>query len=460
MSPRSRRGSIFACLLLASAVTFTVSSVVGDVPVAGAAGLGAGGEYHPLPPTRIFDSRAGSPINSNGAALSTAANGGAADVKVLGLGGIPAAASEVLAVAVSFTVVNPQRAGFLTVYPSGSSPGTSSVLNFGPGQTVPNLSVLTLGANGNVTVKISGNVGTADVLVDVFGWFSTSTSSAEGARLIPVSPGRIFDSREPAFVASAAPLGQGETVVLPIRGADAKNPNITDIVPSSNEVTGVVVNVTGINDLPGSSNTFVSVVPENPSGAVTTSNLNLVPGQVKANLVIVPVGADGAIRLYNNAGSTHLAVDVVGYMRGNQNAATRLGRVVPLTSPFRTFDTRQQEFGNVPLGAGQAETWSFDKFVASVTLDNQPVGKQIAIIGNLTGTSLTRSAASIPANTYFTMYPSDATRPLSSNINVTEGADVPNLAVVKLSANNSIDAYNNAGNIHYIFDAAAVVLTD
>src|SRR4051794_13183441 len=260
MSPRSRKGSLFACVLLASALTFTVSAVGGDVPVARAAGLGAGGEYHPLPPTRIYDSRASSPINSNGAALSTATNGGAADVKVLGLGGIPASPSEVLAVAVSFTIVNPQRAGFLTVYPSGSSPGTSSVLNFNPGQTVPNLSILTLGANGNITVKISSNVGTADVLVDVFGWFSTSTSTAAGARLIPVSPGRIFDSRVAAFRAGAAPLGQGETVVLPIRGVDAKNPDITDIVPNSSEVTGVVVNVTGINDQPASSNTFISVL--------------------------------------------------------------------------------------------------------------------------------------------------------------------------------------------------------
>ena len=34
------------------------------------------------------------------------------------------------------------------------------------------------------------------------------------------------------------------------------------------------------------------------------------------------------------------------------------------------------------------------------------------------------------------------------------------MAVVKLGADNSIQAYNNAGNMHYVFDVAAVVLND
>jgi len=202
------------------------------------------------------------------------------------------------------------------------------------------------------------------------------------------------------------------------------------------------------------------VLPTPPVQPVTTSNLNLTPGQIKANLVVVPVSADGSIWLYNNGGQTHLAVDVVGYMLANQDPNTRLGRVIPLTSPFRAFDTRLPAFGNVPLGPGQSETWSFSKFVASVTLGGQAVGNQIALLGNLTGTALTRVFPATPVSTYVTLYPSDVTTPLSSNINVTEGANVPNMSIVKLGADGGIKAFNNAGYIHYLFDVSAVVLQD
>jgi hypothetical protein len=459
MPHRRRSRSLIAAAVLASVAAFAMGTGVGRVPAAHAtADLGAGGEYHPLTPTRIFDTRAPG-INSPVGKISTSSTGGFADVAILGQGGIPASAADVLAVAVSITVVTPTSEGYLQVYPTGSAAGISSVLNYAVGQNVPNMSVLTVGAGGKLTIKLVTPIpGVADVLIDVFGWFSTSAYSTAGARLIPVSPGRIYDSREPSFNPGGAPLGQGTTVNVPIRGADAKNPDITDIVPASSNVVGVVLNVTGINDQVGSANTFVSVVPDRPVGALTTSNLNLAPGQIKANLVIVPVGADGAVWLYNNSGKTHLAVDVVGYMLANQDRTTRLGRVIPLASPFRAFDTREAGFGNVQLGPGQAETWSFSQFVNSVTLDGNPVGNQLALLGNLTGTGLTRYVPTSPVSTYFTVYPDDVTKPFSSNINVTEGANIPNMAVIKLGADDGIKAYNNGGYIHYLFDVSAVVL--
>ena len=464
MLNRRRRGAAIAGAVLAGVLTVSIGSSIGQVPPAHAAGLGAGGEYHPLTPARIFDTRSPG-INSTSGAIPTSSTGGSVDVHILGQGGIPASSSDVLAVAINITVDKPTSKGYLQVYPTGSTTGISSVLNFSAGQTVPNLTVLTVGSGGNITVKlVTPTAGTGDVLIDVFGWFSTSNFATSGARLIPVGPARIYDSREPSFNPTAQPLGQTDVVRVPIRGADAQNPTVTDVVPSSPDVVGVVLNVTGINDQTGSTNTFVSVLPEDPTGPVTTSNLNLVPGQVKANLVIVPVtNADGAIRLYNNAGKTHLAVDVVGYMLANQNPVTKLGRVIPLTSPFRAFDTREASFGGAQLGSGQAESWSFSQFVSSVTLDGQPVGNEIALLGNLTGTGLSRVYPTAPVASYFTLYPSDApSRPLSSNINVTEGVDlaVANMAVVKLGADDQIKAYNNAGNIHYLFDVSAVVLQD
>ena len=444
------------------AASLTVAGAPGlSVLVASAAGLGAGGEYHPLVPTRVFDTRSPG-INSVVGAIPTRSNGPTVDVALLGQGGIPASAAEVLAVVVSITVTGPTQAGYLSAFPSGAAAGTSSVVNFAAGQTVPNLTVVTVGANGRLTLQlVSGPTGTANVFVDVFGWFSTSASAVSGARLIPVGPARIFDSREASFNGTGLPLSAGALVPVAIRGADAQTPSITDVVPNDPNVVGVVLNVTGVNNVATSRSTFVSVLPENPVGNPTTSNLNLTPGQIKANLVIVPVSnADGAIRLFNALGDTHIVVDVVGYMLANQNPATRLGRVIPLAAPFRVFDTREAAFGNVQLGPGQVESWSFGQFASTVSLGGVPVGNQAALLGNLTATGLTRVYPTAPVSTFLTVYPTDVARPNSSNINIPEAAAVPNMAVVKLSPTDEIKVFNSSGYVHYLFDISAVVLDD
>jgi hypothetical protein len=229
---------------------------------------------------------------------------------------------------------------------------------------VPNLAIIVPGRDGKVSVRLvsGGAVGSAHVLIDVFGWFSTSAHPESGARLVPAGPGRLYDSRP-----IGDPLGPRETLRLPIRGADAVNPTVRDIVPDDPNVIGVLVNVTGVNVRPASTTTHVSVVPELPAGGgdPRTSNLNLRPGQVKANLVLVPIGADGAIRIVNRAGETDVVVDVVGYLVRGLPVDTRAGRVVPLTAPLRVLDTRRPEWGAAPLGAARAEDWSFAAFAAT-----------------------------------------------------------------------------------------------
>ena len=465
MQSRHRTRSIVGASLIATLLALTSLSFGSTSPVAHAVpvSLGAGGEYHPLTPDRIYDTR--DPlINTPIGPVLTSPAGGFATVHVLGEGGVPNTATDVLAVVVNITVASPSKAGYLQAYPAGSAAGISSVVNFVAGQTVPNLMVVTLGTGGDITLKLSTvGLGTADVLVDVFGWFSTSSYGTNGARLIPVGPARIWDTRENGFYGNGQPIGQGQTLLVPIRGADSRLPSMTDIVPNDPNVVGVILNVTGINTEPNNLDTFISVLPENPVGPVTTSNLNLARNQVKANLVIVPVtNADGAIRIYNNSAKVHVAVDVVGYMRANEDDTLhpRAGRVIPLVSPFRAFDTRDPAFGNAQLGPNQAEAWSFSQFVSSVTLGGQWVGNQGALLGNLTGTGLTRVSPYFPVSTFFTVYPGDVARPFSSNINVTEGANVPNMAVLKLGANGEIRAFNNSGYIHYLFDVSAVVLAD
>ncbi|MEX2626120.1 MAG: hypothetical protein WD225_04510 [Ilumatobacteraceae bacterium] len=455
--------------------------------------LGAGGEFHPLEPQRVLDTRAGVNIEAGSRPLLPG-EGQAFEVSLSGQGGLPemdlapgddgaeagtSGDHPVLAVALSVTVVEPTQRGYLRAFGSDEEEGTSSIVNFSADETVPNMTILAPGADGSITVRLvsegaEGSEGTAHVLIDVFGWFSKGTYSENGSRLIPVGPGRIFDSRNPTF--GGDPVGPGEFVEVPVAGADSLDPEIADIVPDSDGVTGALVNVTGVNQGSGSEPTFVSVVPDEPADGVppTTSNLNLRADHVKANLVMVPVGPDGSIWLYNSAGDTHLVVDVVAYLEPRP-VDTRVGRVIPLRQPLRVLDTRQDEFGALRLGAGQGEDWTFRCFVADVRIGEDWVGSQSAFLGNLTATGLEPSPDypewGPDISSYLTVYPSSddsSTPPEASNLNIAEGESVANAALFRYGSREvegepdpySVRVYNFEGEVHYLVDAAAVVLED
>lgn len=460
-----------AALVGVSAVVSTAASSPGAPADAQSTALGAGGEYHPLTPARIFDSR--TRLNDVAPLGAKPANpqGLTFDVDILGQGGVPSEVggvnTDVLAVVANVTVVGATLDGYLSIYPTGAAPGESSLVNFAPAEAVPNLAVLGVGAGGKSTISLvtPQGAGSAHVLIDVFGWISTSQyvdGADSGARFKPIAPSRVLDTRStptPAGWPGGQPIGTMQQLTLPIRGANG-------VVPNSADVTGVMVNVTAANNAPGSQPTFLSVTPSpTPAGAEpATSVTNVSVGQVKANMAIVPVGDDGSIRIFNRSGATHVIVDVLGYLERGAPDTTRAGRVIPLDAPFRVFDTRQVAFASTPLGFATKEEWSFKAFAESVSLDGTPVGAQSALIGNLTGTGLAPLVSGQAVTTYMTVYPGNGAPPNSSNINVTPGRSVPNMSLLTYGTVGAdpymISAFNFDGSIHYLLDVYAVVLAD
>lgn len=464
------RLAVAAVAVIAAAVAATPSSS-GPVVSAQTTTLGAGGEFHPLQPVRILDTRNGINDVAPAGRKPTSPQGVTFAVDILGQGGIPAERNgvntDVLAVVANVTVVDATLDGYLSIRPTGAKPGESSLVNFAPVEAVPNLAVLGIGTGGTSTISLvtPNGAGSAHVLIDVFGWISTSQygdSADSGARIVPVGPSRVLDTRSvptPAGWPGGQPIGGFQQLTLPIRGANG-------VVPNSANVTGVVVNVTAANNNPGSVPTFLSVTPTATPGGVepATSVTNVAPGQVKANTAIVPIGDDGAIRIFNRSGATHVIVDVLGYLQRGVTETTRAGRVIPLDAPFRVFDTRQPAFGAAPLGFASKEDWSFKAFAESVTLNGTPVGAQSGLLGNLTGTGLAPLYPGQPVTTFMTIYPGNGAPPNSSNVNVTPGRSVPNMSLLSYGTVGadpySIAAYNFDGSIHYLLDVYAVVLAD
>jgi hypothetical protein len=119
------------------------------------------------PPQRLYDSR---PTERPGAIDLPAQpleRNTQRSMVLTGVAGVPS--TGVAALVLNVTAVNPEGAGFLTVYPCGGERPEVSNLNFVPGSITANAVLVAPGAGGRVCFFANT---TTDVVVDVGGWFS------------------------------------------------------------------------------------------------------------------------------------------------------------------------------------------------------------------------------------------------------------------------------------------------
>lgn len=356
--------------------------------------------YVPLTPSRLLDTR------TNGAKLGA---GASLDLGVTGVGGVPT--SGVSAVVLNVTATNLSGpASFLTVFPAGSPRPLASTLNMTQGATVPNLTVARVGAGGRVSIY--NNLGTVDVVVDVQGWYATTT--AGGSRYNALPPSRVLDTR------SGSPVPGGTSIDLTVAGAGG--------VPATG-VTAVALNVTATN-LNGAES-FVTAYPAG-AGRPLASNLNVFSGRSTANLVIVQV-SDGRISLYNNAGTVDLAADVQGWFGSG-------GATMVSVPPVRDLDTRNGGGAVAPAG-------TISLTVAGV--NGVPPSGVTAVVLNVTVTNTSGPES------FLTVFPSGTGRPEASNINFLQGQTVANLVIARVGPDGKILIYNNLGTVDVVADVQA-----
>jgi hypothetical protein len=478
------RRTFGAALVCASLVSVTAVSGPSAGVVSAQTSIDAGGEFHPLTPRRILDTRPGANSLNDvapkgpkaaGFGTGTSIRNGEFNFNPLGRGGLPADADDILAVVATVTVVDSTRGGYLAVYPKGVVFGgpdgkgdVSALITYAPGQAVSNLAIVGVGDDNSITFNLfMDGAGTANVVVDVFGFISTSKYGTSGSRLEIVTPGRILDTRTAPNPRPGKSMGPKDSIALQIRGVTAVQPTVKNIVPNDPSITAVMVNLALVNNKAGSKATYITATPDPLGTGKPTASSLAAAGIVKANTAIVPIGKDGKIHLYNLAGDMDLVVDVLGYFKSGVDASTNRGRVVPLQGPFRAFDTRLAEFGDAPLQAGSAEEWSFENFADSVTLNpgatNEDEGpSQQGFIGDLVAVGLQNPSGS---GSYLQLVPGGlTTRPLSANVNFGIGEAVPNMSLVKYGESGTdkhvIEAFNAHGSVDYILDVYAIVLDD
>lgn len=184
------------------------------------------------------------------------------------------------AAALNVTVTEPDRDGWLAVYPCGTKPPTSSA-NFRAGQVVANHAQVTT-TGGSVCLR---SMAETHVVVDLLGTFSTSP----GGLLLQLAttPARLVDSR---IGLAAAPAG---SAVVPASS-----------VPAA--AAAALVTTTSVGPLASGWLAAAACAP-----AYGTSTNNFVAGDVAiANLAIV--GVDTPACAFTNV-RAHKVIDLVGW---------------------------------------------------------------------------------------------------------------------------------------------------
>jgi len=322
------------------------------------------------------------------------------------------------------TAVGPTTRGFLTVFPSGEPRPATSNLNFSSGQTIPNLVVAKVGADGKVSIH--NDSGATHVIVDVAGWFPTV------AAYNAVPPARLQDTRPGASTVDGSFAGEG-----PVGPGATRTLRLTDRggVPATG-VGAVVLNITATGPTAGG---FLTVHPtgeERPNA----SNLNFSPGQTIANLVVAKVGSGGEISVYNETGSTHVIADVFGWFpTGTDYNAVSYARLLDTRPGSSTIDGLSA--GDGAVGPRSASTLTV---TGRGTVPRLGVG---AVVLNITATGPTSGG-------FLTVHPTGEDVPLASNLNFGPGETIANLVIAKVGAAGQVSIYNDAGFTHLIADIA------
>jgi hypothetical protein len=352
--------------------------------------------------TRVLDTRTnGSLLQADETRMVTVAGAGT---------GIPFGAA---AVSLNVTAVDP-AAGYLAVWPADRGRPSTSVLNYGKGQTVANAVTVRVSGNGQIAVASSS---ATNLIVDVVGWYEAQVIPTPGGGFFGITPTRLLDTR------SGTKMVAGEARLLSMDlGIDM----------AGSSAGAVVLNVTAVT--PDGSGYLTVVGNGDDVGGV--SSVNFGGREAVANQVTAHVGFGNAIVLYASA-SVHVIVDVMGFYTAGGPVA---GGFVPVAAQ-RLLDTRQSVIlGNAGFEQRTREWELGIAGTAGVPLD------AAAVTLNLTAFDASSSG-------YFTVWPDGQARPASSSLNLGAGDVLANAVTVGLGQHNGVSIYTDT-SARFLVDVA------
>ncbi len=286
------------------------------------------GEFHPIAPIRVCDTRSTSPTPAC-KAHGILGPGAAMLVNVTGIGigsdSVPGDGSAA-GVVVNLTGVAGSALTFLSLSAttstgqcpySGTHGSPFSNVSLSAGLVAANRVMVQLGPSttgGHTTsLCVFNAAGSINVVIDVNGWFGSSTAAA-GAQYQAIQPTRICDTR----TLGGGPGCAGHAIAPP-------SPSLITVagqggIPGITSGTTVVAVIANLTAIAPTAPTYLVIYPATPNKAPNSSDINLSPGEVLPNLVVVQLdplagAGQGDADLYNAAGSVNAVVDIEGWFQ-------------------------------------------------------------------------------------------------------------------------------------------------
>jgi DNA-binding beta-propeller fold protein YncE len=315
--------------------------------------------------------------------------------------------------------------GYLTVWPASQFQPNVSTMN-SDGRVKADAAIISAGVAGEVNVFVAA---TADVLLDIDGYFAPSNSSTQ--QFYSLTPCRVADTRSSSY-----PSGLGSPSLVPgvERDFPVRNSPCFQQVPSGVTVAAYSFNFTA---LPKGPLGYLTIWPTGQTMPVV-STLNAPTGANTANAAIVPAGTpNGEISAYTSplATTTDLLIDVNGYFAAPGTGGLSL---YP-TPPCRVLDTRS---GNGAFG--------------------QTLSPPVDVLGSPCGVASQSqtyvfNATVLPQGSlgYLTLWPYGQNQPAVSTLNAGDGAITSNMAIVASGTQGKINAYAGNGTTNLLLDISA-----
>lgn len=253
----------------------------------------AAGGFVPVSENRIVDTR-----NGTGLPSAPLTSGSTTSIQVGGLAGVPSNASAVM---LNFLVANQTAAGNFVAYPSDAASSPQQFLHFDGDVSDSTSQAVALSATspttGDINLKLTvSDGGTADIVVDVLGYFTPSQS----AGLFTPAAARVYDSRSSGNTSLAA----GAIRTIQVAGVAG--------VPSSG--IGAIATNIDIFDPNGTNGGWTHVWPDSQAEPDPSMAVSYGAGRSASNFLTVALGADGGINIHNmGSDAIDFAVDVQGW---------------------------------------------------------------------------------------------------------------------------------------------------
>jgi hypothetical protein len=417
--------------------------------------LGNGG-YRSVGPTRVLDTR----TPDGGGCLS------GPGAKVIDLDAKVPAVAGAGAVALNVTAIGGDQAGWITVWPGGTRPTTSS-LNFDPHAAVPNMVVTAMGDGG--TISVGGSKGCAHVVIDLIGSYSSANPNPDITGFKGITPSRIVDTR-----ATQNPLDPsqpnlhvqcvenqgyvGEIIPLGKAGLPPDPGMVTARDPSAVMPWALVMNVTVVNPS-GNGWVIASDATRSPLGDAAMSSFDFTAGQTHAGLVMARgmrrndakpgVNDQWTLSFWFHGACPEVVVDVVGWVRASQDPESQpilrsVGGTM-LQAKRRIMDTRTG--GTFPQANCVIGTTHVGGLEGSMPEGTSEVILMIAAVNS-------------HGSGWVTAWNFDEPEPATSSLNYGSGPAVSNIVIVPVDHVGSVALATHGGCPHLIVDLVGWISPD